>query len=525
MIRRYRNDRRAFLLSTACVGLGLCNIDRVLAQVPDAVDEGKAPGDVAGEAAPAPPFDFDRLVDRVAEVAAREHEPRRVELEGDYANLDYDAYRDIRWRSERDPLGTGNSSFALDLLPPGFLFTTPVDIALVVDGVVRPLEFSLDDFDFGPLAPRPERAQGLHHSGFRVRHPINRPDVLDEVCVFQGASYFRAVARGQRYGLSARGLAVDTASEAGEEFPEFRRFWIEMPGVEADSIVVYALLDSPSVAGAYRFDIRPGEETVMQVRSVLFPRRDLDNVGVAPLTSMFLFDPSSSRAVDDYRPAVHDSDGLRMINGRGERILRSLANPSTLQISSFVDTDPVAFGLVQGSRDFADYEDAEARYELRPSAWVQPIGKWGAGRVELVEIPTDAEIHDNIAAFWRPDATLPAGQRQSFDYRLSWTHAPSDDVPLLRVREVRSGERPETGMRQFTVDFRGPDVASAAPRIELGTTRGQTLNVTGKRLEATGDFRVGFDFDPGDAPSSDIRLQLQGEAGPASETWLYRWTA
>lgn len=516
-----RPDRRAFLLATACAGLGLTSVRRVLAQA-DAASA--APVADGAEGTPSEPFDFDRLVDRVAGVAAKDYVPRRMTFAGDYANLDYDQYRDIRWRTERDPLAGTGASFALDLLPPGFLFATPVDVSLVVDGVARPLDFTLDDFEFGALAPKPPNADGLHFSGFRIRSPINRPDVLDEVAVFQGASYFRAVARGQRYGLSARGLAVDTAGEQGEEFPEFRRFWIEVPGADDASLVVYAMLDSPSVAGAYRFEIRPGEETVMQVRSVLFPRRDLDNVGVAPLTSMFLLDPASNRQFDDYRPAVHDSDGLRMISGRGERILRSLANPSTLQISSFVDTDPTAFGLVQGSRAFADYEDAEARYELRPGAWVQPTGKWGAGHVELVEIPTDAEIHDNIAAFWRPDATLPAGQRQSFDYRLSWTESPSDDVPLLRVREVRSGERPKTSVRQFIVDLHHPDGAPVDPRIELGTTAGSTLNVTGQRLEANGDFRVGFDFDPGDAVTSDIRLQLQGEDGPASETWLYRWT-
>ena len=527
-------DRRSFLLATAAAGLGLPRApllraaDASGAPAPDPV--GDPVDDPVGDTATgAEPFDFDRLVDLASTVAADGYREREQPLKGDFATLDHDRYQDIRFARDADPLAPSGAGFGLDLLPQGFLFTSVVDVALVRDGVATPLPFDVDDLEFGPLAPRPSNPAELGWSGFRLRSPVNRPDVLDEVAVFQGASYFRAVARGQRYGLSARGLAVGVASERGEEFPEFTRFWVQVPAAEDASIVVFALLDSPSVAGAYRFELIPGEETVMQVRSVLFPRTDLDDVGVAPLTSMFLFDPASARPVDDYRPAVHDSDALRMIGGDGERLLRSLANGAELQISTFEDVDPVAFGLVQRRRRFEDYEDAEARYDLRPGAWVQPTGGWGAGQVVLVEIPTDAEIHDNVVAYWRPARTLVANERQVFDYRLSWTDAPSDDAPLLRVSDVRSGALPGGEARRFVVDFRAPDGAAGGgagtTRIELTASSGGVSNVTGRILEANGDYRAIFDYDPADARSADLRLQLRSDSGPASETWLYRWSA
>ena len=510
--------RRTFLLASALAGLGLRPATAPRAATPD------GPTGAGAAAGPAEPFDFDRLIDRASALAGGEFDARALPLEGDFATLSYDQYRDIRFRRQADPLAGSNAAFGVDLLPPGFLFTNRVNVFLVEDGAARSLPFSLDDLDFGPLAPRPSNPEALGWSGLRVRSPVNRPGTLDEIAVFQGASYVRAVARGQRYGLSARGLAIGTASDAGEEFPEFTDFWVRAPSADDTAVVVFALLDSPSATGAYRFEITPGEETVMQVRSVLFPRVDLDDVGIAPLTSMFLFDPSTPGRFDDFRPAVHDSDALRMIAGDGERILRTLANPERLQVSTFADADPIAFGLVQGHRRFDDYEDDEARYELRPDAWVQPTGKWGAGAVELVEIPTDAEIHDNIVAFWRPRATLRAGERQAFDYRLSWTSSPSDDVPLLRVRDVRSGARPDGAARTFVVDFRVPDGSAADPRAVLASSAGTVSDVTGGRLDANGDYRVSFAFDPGEADLAEFRLQLRTDDGPASETWLYRWT-
>ncbi len=227
--------------------------------------------------------------------------------------------------------------------------------------------------------------------------------------MFQGASYFRAVAQHLLYGLSARGLAINTAEPSGEEFPAFTHFWIERPAPRASSIVIYALLESASTTGAYRFTVQPGVETVMDVELTLFPRADMHVVGIAPLTSMFLFDETNRGRLDDYRPEVHDSDGLQITSKTGEHIFRQLANPIKLQVSTFTTQPPQGFGLVQRSREQSDFQDFENLYERRPSAWVEPKGDWGAGAVELVEIPSGRESNDNIVAFWRPAQASESG--------------------------------------------------------------------------------------------------------------------
>jgi glucans biosynthesis protein len=263
--------------------------------------------------------------------------------------------------------------------------------------------------------------------------------VWDEAVVFQGASYFRAVARDTLYGLSARGLAIGTAGPEPEEFPLFTAFWVEEPEPGARTLRLYALLDGPSVSGAYAFAVTPGAETVMEIDSRLFPRVDVATAGVAPLTSMYFFGPESRKGVDDFRDAVHDSHGLRMINGAGERLWRPLRNPSTVELSAFADENPRSFGLIQRFRDFEHFQDAEARYEQRPSAWVEPTAPWGRGAVMLAEIPTNDEFLDNIVTFWRPEEPLRAGAEHAFAYRLVWGQVPEEPLPLARVLATRSG--------------------------------------------------------------------------------------
>jgi glucans biosynthesis protein len=256
----------------------------------------------------------------------------------------------------------------------------------------------------------------LGFAGFRVHAPINRPGEFDEFCVFLGASYFRAVGRGQSYGLSARGLAIGTGTPRPEEFPRFRTFWLERPQPRGNTLVIHALLDSHSTTGAFRFTVRPGDTTVMDVESIVFPRIAIQEIGVAPLTSMYYFsgrDHARPDAVrpDDWRAAVHDSDGLGVATGRSERLWRPLINPAAVQFSAFMDANPRGFGLTQRKRAFNDFGDLQVLYGRRPSLWVEPIGDWGVGAVDLVEIPTNSEYHDNIVAFWRGTEPLRAGGR------------------------------------------------------------------------------------------------------------------
>jgi periplasmic glucans biosynthesis protein len=344
--------------------------------------------------------------------------------------------------------------------------------------------------------------------------------------VFQGASYFRAVGRGQTYGLSARGLAIDTARPGGEEFPIFRAFWIEKPKANARSIVVHALLDSVSTTGAYRFEIEPGGATTIDVEAMLYPRRALPHVGLGPLTSMYLTGPGHHRIDDDFRPAVHDSDGLAIYNGNGECIWRPLTNPRTLQASAFMDRGPKGFGLCQRSRSFHDFEDLEARYERRPTVWIEPKGSWGSGYVELIEIPTAEEIHDNIVAYWKPASPPEPGKPFVFAYRMFW----SDDIPVAwsgaRAVSTRVGRGKKAGSVLFVVDFGGAAVAGNAqlPVALVNANPGTVENITVHPNPEIDGVRVSFELDPGGTDLSELRLVLRAGEQQISESWLYRWT-
>ncbi|WP_134724793.1 glucan biosynthesis protein [Paracoccus luteus] len=476
----------------------------------------------------APAWSFDQVVARAAELAGQAHQRRDATLAAPFADLGYDAYRGIRFRREADPWRLPD--FGLDLLPPGMLYTDPVTINLVENGAVRALPFDPSVFDFDDISFPPDAAAmpagDMGWSGFRLRANLNRPDHLDELAVFQGASYFRALSRGARYGLSARGLALGTGSAEGEEFPVFREFWLHRPGARDRAVTVQALLDSPSVAGAYEFVITPGDDTVIATRAALFPRRDLAQAGIAPLTSMFWFGPGDGAGEDDYRSAVHDSDGLQIVTGTGQRLWRHLINPPTLQMSAFVDDNPRGFGLAQRKRDFAAYQDAEARYELRPSAWIAPRGLWGQGAVSLVEIPVENEFNDNIVSYWQPAVALAAGQRHDFAYDLTFGAVPPDDAPLARVRQTRTGQSINArGARSYVIDF---DLAlfmgADDPVAAVTASAGQVDHLHLVRLPDQGVMRLAFEFRDDGAELADLSAVLNGPAGALSETWLARWT-
>jgi periplasmic glucans biosynthesis protein len=464
------------------------------------------------------------LEQRAAELAMRPHAlPPRPE--GGRERLTYEQYRSIRFDPAAAIWLRENRTFAVDLLYPGFIFDVPVNINLVVGGTARRVLFKNQAFAYGPEVPAPAVAGELGgYSGFRVRAPINAPDYLDEFLVFQGASYFRAIAKGQLYGLTARGLAVRTARPEGEEYPYFTDFWIERPPEHAEEIVIHALLQSPSVVGAYTFKARPGEATTVDVQATLFPRVELTAFGIAPLMSMFLFDASNRARFDDYRDAVHASNGLQIVTGRGERLWRPLANPRVLRGSYFPDESPKGFGLVQRNRDFADYEDAEAQFNRRPSLWVEPSAEWGPGHVELVEIPLPRENNDNIVAYWQPRTPLPAGQRAEFSYRLRFTDEPLDDS-LARVTATRIGQSPTSeGHRSFVIDFKGAGDVPDNLVPEVSSSTGEVFAPSGRVVAQTGAYRVTFELDPGREDIVELRAVLYSNGKPWAETWLYQWS-
>ncbi|MEQ9332876.1 glucan biosynthesis protein G [Thalassobaculum sp.] len=485
-----------------------------------------AAGTAGGNAVRAAPagLNFGAVLGEAEELSKRAYaEPGTADRYG-FNDLTYDQYRDIRFHRDRGLWAGQGLNFQVDFFHPGFRFRTPVEILAVEGGQAQPVAFTPEMFEYGPLVTAPTDPAGLGFSGFRVRAPINTADVMDEFAVFQGASYFRSVAKGQRYGLSARGLAINTADPEGEEFPHFRKFWLMRPEPGATSLVVLALLDSPSTTGAYRFAIRPGSPTAVDIELVLFPRVEMPRVGFGALSSMFLFGPSGRAGYDDFRNAVHDSEGLQIVTGAGERVYRPLANPSRLQVSAFLDRGPRGFGLVQRTRSFSDYQDLETRFELRPSAWIEPIGDWGAGAVVLVEIPAETETNDNIVAYWRPSDPIPAGRPYALTYRLTWCETPPVDPAPARVVASRGGLSFDRKRRLFVVDFDGLARDDPAPTVDVSATRGTVGNVSARWNPPSGGYRVSFELDTGRETLIELRLVLVRDAMPVSETWLYRWT-
>lgn len=470
------------------------------------------------------PFSETFVRERAEALAGKQFAKAEISLPESLADLSYDQYRDIRFKANMAIWRGENRGFAVDLLHAGFYYRTPVEVFIVDDGQAWPVKYEPGMFDFGPSVSAPSEGTELPFSGFRLRHPLNDHGYWDEFAVFQGASYFRAIAEGQIYGLSARGLAIKTGSQDGEEFPVFRAFWIERPEPEARVVVIHALLDSPSTTGAYRFTVRPGTDTLVDVELVLFPRVELNHVGFGPLTSMFLFDSSNRADYDDFRPAVHDSDGLAMWNGSGEWLWRPLNNPETLQISAFMDSNPRGFGLMQRKRDFDQYQDLEAHYEQRPGAWVEPVGNWGAGHVELIEIPTKREIHDNIVAYWRPRAPLQSGAPYTLTYRLHWCNAIPLGERAATVAQTRSGLSLDGERRLFVVDFRSPNPLPETVVPEVGAGQGKVVNVVGRPNPETGGYRVSFELDTTGIDISEIRMRLLDGEEALGESWLYRWT-
>lgn len=448
------------------------------------------------------------------------------------AAMTYEQYRGIRFRQDRALWRGQDLPFQVGFFPRGFLYRPRVEIFEVRDGEATPVPYSPDLFDYDDPAVRGSDALGF--AGFRVHAPINRPGEFDEFCVFLGASYFRAVGRGQFYGLSARGLAIGTGTPRPEEFPLFRSFWLERPQPGVGTLVIHALLDSRSATGAFRFTVRPGDTTLMDVESVLFPRVDIAEAGVAPLTSMYLFSardhgrPAPQRP-DDWRTAVHDSDGLVALTGRNEHLWRPLANPAAVQFSAFADANPRGFGLMQRRRGFDDFGDLEVLYGRRPGLWVEPIGDWGVGAVDLVEIPTATEYNDNVVAFWRGRDPLRAGGEYAFTYRMHWGAGAPGDPRLAHVTEMRTGSGTVPGTRVFVLDFAGDRVrglaADARTRAALASSAGRVEEGYCGPNPETGGWRISIVFDPAGAASAELRCALLGDQGALSETWLYRWIA
>ena len=480
------------------------------------------------------PFDYAWLKEQARALSARPFHSTADNIPDQLKDLDWDQHQAISYRADHALWGRDSARFQVMFFHLGLFYKMPVRMFEVVDGQAQELAYDPAMFDYrGSGVDGSRLPRDLGFAGFRL---IYHTDPVRDIAAFLGASYFRAVGGEMQYGISARGLAVDTGMARAEEFPAFTAFWLERPPRDAGRVIVYALMDSASIAGAYRFIIYPAATLVMDVDAALYPRKEIERLGVAPLTSMFLHGENDRRAANDWRPEIHDSDGLAMWTGAGEWVWRPVVNPAALRVSTFSDDNPRGFGLLQRDRSFDHYQDDGVFYEQRPSLWVEPKSGWGKGSVQLVELPTPDETFDNIVAFWNPVDKPRAGQELLFGYRLYWGSKMPVSPPLAQVVATRTGIGGIVGQKRkyfswrFVVDFAGGDLGMIGKNVKvepvITASRGQIEITSARPLDSVQGYRAMFDLKLGDSSLApvDLRLYLRADGQPLTETWLYQWT-
>nr|WP_226895599.1 glucan biosynthesis protein [Luteolibacter marinus] len=484
---------------------------------------------------------FEKIEARAKHLADSDYvAPDKESLPAWMKDLTYDQYRDIRFIPERALWAAEKLPFRAMLFHPGYIFREPVTVNEYTETHQQRIRLTDEFFSYGPLVDaRGDLPPEAGFAGVRLHAPLNNPGIFDELIVFQGASYWRALGKNQRYGISSRGVAIDTGADGvAEEFPMFREFWLRKPVAEDKASMMFALLDGPSYTGAYGFVIQPGDDTVVSVRAVLHARKEVKRLGLAPMSSMFWFGENSRRRFDDFRPEVHDSDGLAIRMGSGERIWRPISNDTgRLEFSFFSMQKCEGFGLLQRDRRFAAYEDGEAAYDLRPSLWIEPTSDWGAGKVMLMEISTTNELADNTVALWEPAHTPQAGERIEFSYKQHWTMSEDPSQAGGHVVATRTGLhdwQPE--QRTVAVEFAGGalekwqgDPPEAVVRImRPGDAKAKIQGVAVQALPG-GRWRVGFQIAPqeqdgklADIGPLELRCSLKKGEDFLTETWAYR---
>lgn len=489
-------------------------------------------------------FSFDALVEKARTLAGKPYvaplSPPRAILE----QIDYQAHGQIKFGTDRALFAEGPGPFPVTFFHLGKYFQLPVRMHVVSGDagaqVEREIEYDPSCFDMPADSPARELPENSGFAGFRFQESrLGDQAKLDwrknDWTAFLGASYFRAIGELYQYGLSARGIAVDVAlNDRPEEFPSFTHFYFETPKDDSGAVVLYALLDGPSIAGAYRFVITRDEGVVMEIEKALFLRSDIARLGIAPMTSMYWFSETRKPEAVDWRPEIHDSDGLALWTGSGERIWRPLNNPRRIMDSSFRDVNPRGFGLLQRDRNFDHYQDG-VMYDRRPSLWVEPLDDWGSGTIQLVEIPTNDEIHDNIVASWAPTEPVKAGSSYRFRYRLHWLADEPYPTPLARSVATRLGNggqpgqpRPR-GVRKFMIEFMGGPLENlpfgVKPEAVLWASRGSFSYIFTEAVPdgVAGHWRAQFDLTVDGAEPVEMRLFLRNGAQILSETWLYQY--
>jgi glucans biosynthesis protein len=504
---------------------------------------------LAGKALAAPEAVVVNL-DYVAKLALQRaeqpfHSPR-ANLPNVLNNLNYDQYREIRFPFEKALWTEDDLPFRVAFFHPGYDYKEPVQINEFTAKYTQRIPFSPEFFDYGDLKIKDQIPRNTGYAGFKIYYHLNQTNVFDELGAILGASYFRLLGAGQSYGMSARGLALDCGElDRTEEFPIFTDWWLGKPEKEAKELTLYTILDSVSCAAAYEFKIRPGETTIADVDAVLYFREPdrilkadpgappIKTIGLAPLTSMFWFGKNTENKPDDYRPEVHNSDGLMVEMANGERLWEPLDNPLNERHQIFSASNIRGYGLMQRERSFEAYQDLFTTYQDEPSVWVEPHGtNWDNGDLHLVELYAPWEYNDNIAAFWSPKTRPAPLQPFRFSYTLYWTRELTMNFsPANKVVATRIGLcEPNSDARQIFIDFTGPQLNAISPTnppVAIASCSPNAAVVANQvvwnSFEKTWRVVLKMQPKPGKDPV-DLRCTLQRGNQPISETWIYQWT-
>lgn len=479
--------------------------------------------------------DFESLQKLAAQMALQPYTPPPQNLDPFFEGLKYDDHRKIRFREDKSLFGGSNDTFTVQFFHPGWMFKKPVGFSNLGLGDAKstsvPFDLSLFDYDTLKVPPTVRKPDG--YAGFRVLAPQSMLDKRFEFMVFMGASYFRAVTTELGYGISARGVAVNTIGGKPEEFPDFTHFWFMPPKAGDKYFRLLALLNGPSITGAYQFDAMPGKTTEMLIKATLHLRKPVEMLGIAPFSSMYWFGENSFPKPYDFRPEVHDSDGLQIESEGGPSIWRPIDVGRDMRLSLFEVDKLKGFGLAERDRDFKNFQDLEANYHRRPAVWVEPVKGFGKGSVALVELSTGEETWDNIVAMWKP-AALPQTPTEplNVEYRLAWLE---EQLPglLCKVTDTRRGFVMDSKNHLYVVDFTKGAMdlnksksADWVPDIDVIISNG-SAKVLDKRVmhnAASGGWRAFFKLDIPDTTNLlEMSCELKDKEKVISERWMYQW--
>ena len=526
-----RVDRRTVLKGVAASAAAMSPVGEALAAEPEGL-QFEAPV----------PFSYELFKQQARERARQPYQPPPRPSPEVLQKINYEEWGKIKYKDAYALFADGPGPFPVTFFHLGLFFEKAVGMHVVERGQSRKIIYQQAYFDMPANSPARDLPAGAGFAGLRVQE--SRAGPLDwhknDWVAFLGAAYFRAIGELRQYGLSARGIALDVAvADRPEEFPDFTQFYIDA-APDGQTLTLYALMEGPSIVGAYRFLMTRGKGVVMDVESSLYVRAQVSRFGIAPATSMYWYSEVMKPIAIDWRPEAHDSTGSRCGRATASGSGAQLNNPPRIMVSSFLDDNPRGFGLMQRDRVFDHYLDG-VYYDRRPSLWVEPLpgpdGKgWGRGSIQLCEIPTDDEIHDNVVAMWVPAQPVQAGAELHLNYRLYWlanSPFPSDLGIVVATRLGRGGQpgqpRPK-GVRKFMVEFLGGPLADlpygVKPELVVTTSRGSFGPY--QLIEAVpdgvaGHWRAQFDLVVQETDPVELRAFMKSGDKTLTETWLFQY--